>query len=351
VLLWYPLVETSRWAWNPHYVTFWIALGIVAYLIKKPWAYFLSGIFLSLAFHNHYLAVIATATFVGLVSVKHIWQKQWRSVIEFVLGFLAPFSAFVIFDLRHPPGLFFGKYLSGSQTPHLSDNPLVSVFEKIGENTLIAMSYVSGPYLVWIQLVLVAVVLFLERKRFSNWLWMLPVMAQIAGGSILDIFETRYFLPALVFFFVWLFLPREGLSKGLAQAAIVLSIIGSCLTIVPQLTITKVPPDIYSLREATNYIVATYQGNDIKNANIMALASSDSDPLAAKYRDLLQVHDVHFKAASQYDTSEQLFVVSTSDLDRIHTDGSFPKAILEKGELNEIHQIPNSRWKVYWFSF
>lgn len=36
IVVWYPLLESGRWAWNPHLMPFWFALGIaLIFLVKK----------------------------------------------------------------------------------------------------------------------------------------------------------------------------------------------------------------------------------------------------------------------------------------------------------------------------
>jgi hypothetical protein len=351
VLIWYPLVETSRWAWNPHYVTFWIALGIYVYLLKKKWSRLFAGIFLGLAFHNHYLAGVATGVFVGLVSLRDLKRKRWMEAVQLIAGYILPFIPFVIFDLRHPPGLFFAKYLFGGDTPNMVKLTASAFFDRLTENVVAVFQYITIPFFSWLTAGIFTVLVAIEWKKLDRYIWLLPIAAQMVVGSILTNFQTRYFLPALAYLFIWMVLPRKGVAKLLAQGFISLMIISSLITIVPQLTTTLVPPDIYSLRAATNYIAKQVTEKKLKNANVAALSSPDSDPLAARYRDALSVKNIGLKAATQYDTSEHLFVMSTSDIETLVHDESTAMKIFTKGKLDETYIIPESEWKVYWFHY
>lgn len=353
VLIWTPLVETSRWAWNPHLVTFWIAFGVFIYLFKRPWSYFLAGLFSGLAFHNHFIALIATSMFVLCVAIQEFQAKKWQHLILILGGYAIAFVPFVLFDLRHPPGLFFNKYLSGSQTPNTITLTGQVVLQRVWGNISLVSGYLALPLLRWLVIGLCALLVFLERKVLNRLVWVLPVAAQLVIGSFFTTLEPRYFLPALVFFLVWLLLPRKGLTKHIARDIIGVCLLASLFTIIPQLTQTKVPPDIYSLRAATNYIATQITEKQLKNANVATLASPDHDPLANIYRETLSVKNIGLKAPSEYDASENLFVISTADDQTVMQDEATAMVIFRKrnAHLAGSYQIPDSTWKVYWFAY
>lgn len=353
VLIWTPLVETSRWAWNPHLVTFWIALGVLVYLFKRPWSYFLSGVFMALAFHNHFIALIATSVFVVCVAIQECKAKHWQNAAWIMLGYALPFVPFVLFDLRHPPGLFFSKYISGSRTPNTIHLTSEVVVHRVLGNINLVSGYISGPFFKWLLIGLTAVLIIVERKKLERLIWLLPIAAQVVIGSLFTDLQTRYFLPGLVFYLVWLLLPRKGIPMHIARDIVGICLVASLFTIVPNLTLTKVPPDIYSLRAATNYIAAQITDKQLKNVNVATLASPDSDPLSHIYREALSVKDIGLKAASEYDTSENLFVISTSDASVIEQDESTAMVIFRRNNahLADVYSIPNSPWKVYWFNY
>jgi len=60
---------------------------------------------------------------------------------------------------------------------------------------------------------------------------------------------------------------------------------------------------------------------------------------------------VGLKAASEYDTSENLFVISTADEQTVKTDPSAAMQLFKGSTLDGTYPIPNSDWKVYWFHY
>lgn len=350
LLVWYPLLETSRWAWNPHFVLVWIAFGILLYSYKRLLTYFLLGLCFGLAFHNHYIAVAATATFIALASLKEVLANKWRFAVVLWAGYIVAFVPFVLFDLRHPPGLFFSKYLL-DDTPHVVSVTFLQFITHFGKNLASSFAYMVPTVLQWPAVLLSAALVFIERRNSSNWLWVLPVLAQVCVATYLDSYQTRYFLPAVPFFLMWLLVLRKGLSKVLATVLLWCLIIGSLSTVVTQLTKNSVPPDMHSLTEASKYIAQTTKDKELKNINVASLASSDSDPLANKYRDVLTTLDTPVLAPSQYDTSEHLFVVSTSEESTLREDKSTAMIVFKESQLEEVYDIPGSNWRVFWFHY
>lgn len=357
-LVWYPLVEISRWAWNPHYMVFWIALGILAYVLgiqtkKRPYklaAFFVSGMMMALAFHNHYLAVFATSVWVGLVGINELRAKNWQSALALGIGFVLPFLPFVIFDLRHPPGLFFAKYLFSS-TPDVIQPTLAILLGRFFQNYQLLTTFIATSFMSGLVAVLLPLLAILDRKKITHLVWLLPVIVQLMGGAIVVVFATRYILPALPFLLVWLILPRTGVTNWVAKFILGLCIISSLISIWPQLTQTKVPPDIYTINAAANIIQTQITEHSLKNPNIAALVSPDSDPLSGKYRYLLQTRNIHFKAASEYNATENLFVISTAPLEPVQADVSAPMVYFAKTDQHQTFHIPNSEWMVHWFYY
>lgn len=111
-LVWYPLVESSRWAWNPHLVPFISTIAILLWLKKGKWFKFLSGIFFGLIFHLHYFSIVSSGVFIAFGGLIEISKKKFKETFFLGIGFITTIIPFVIFDLRHPPGLFFGKFFN-----------------------------------------------------------------------------------------------------------------------------------------------------------------------------------------------------------------------------------------------
>lgn len=350
VVIWNPLLVISRWAWNPHLVVVWISLGLLTWQIKKPWAMGLTGFLMGLAFHNHYLTIFATGIWIGLMGLDLLRQKKWLMAVALGAGFVAAFVPFVLFDLRHPPGLFFAKYILGG-TPDVAQQTASAFLSRVWSNYLIVTEYLSAGALKWLVAFLIPLLAFTDRKKLSHLIWFVPILVQMLGSSVLVTFVTRYFLPALPFFVVWLVLPREGMGKWVAKALMAVCLLGAVLMLRTNLTVALSPPDIYSQNAAAEIIKEKVTTLNLKSPNIAALASPDSEPLSEKYRFLLQTKDVKMKAPSEYDTSENLFVVSTSSLEVLREDKAAPMNYFRHTEKVEKIAIPDSEWAVYWFRF
>jgi hypothetical protein len=354
VLLWFPLLETSRWAWNPHYVLFWISLGILLSFWKRPFAYFAAGTCFALAFHNHYIALFATSVYVATLVFQALWkERKVASAFAVSTGYIWPFLPFVAFDLLHPPGLFFAKYLLGGQTPQTSAFTALSAIERVWQAIIVSVTYLA-PFSVFpiiIGICLLALLIADIKQRKAPLLWFLPILAQLLISIPLIDYQTRYFLPAFPFLIMWLIVPRKGSASILAKVTTVILLLVSCITVFPQLTKTSVYPDMASLTEAAKVIAQVVKESHPKNPNLAVLSSPVTDPMGDIYRDTLSIYDIHFKTAGQYDTSENLFVISTSDEAKLKTDGAYALRPFKDARLKKIYYLKNKPWRIYWFGF
>ncbi len=114
----FPFVQLSRWAWNPNLIFVWFFLGLILSGSKKPWWLFLSGLALGLTTHHHYLAIIPLGLWI-------IWKRN----LWVCLGMASAIMPFVIFDLRHPPGIFITRMIGYNQDTVRQD--MLSILAKI----------------------------------------------------------------------------------------------------------------------------------------------------------------------------------------------------------------------------
>lgn len=357
IAVWYPLVLMSRWSWNPHFVAFWAALALLAYQYRKKygtWAYLLTGLSLGAMFHHHYVALFSTAAFLIFASWQYIKNKKFKPVALLWAGYLIPYAAFVLFDLKNPPGLFFGQYLFSGSTPNVEYHLSVSVImEHFVRNIQVYLqAFVPQPLLQILFGFSLVSLLILEIKKYPyrTLLWMVPGTIIIAAGIIFDSFEVRYVFPSLIFVLVWLLLPREEkITNRLAQSAIGILIVGSLLGLPAQLTQPLSPPSMRIFTEASNIIVKTVTEKNLKNINIAALESKDSAPLAERYRDYLSVKGVTSQAPSQYDISEHLFVISTATDEELRNSADYAMGSFKNMPLHGVFQVGNTEWKVFWY--
>lgn len=354
ILIWHPLLVTSRWAWNPHLVPFWIALGVLFYLKQSKWSLFLAGIFLSLSFHNHYIAILATATFSGLACLKLYRSQKIRHIAYLVVGYIIPFSAFIAFDIKNPPGLFFGSYLSGGSTPHIDSATPFEYFSRLQESVMQSgFSMIEQAYIVIPVLILLILLIVSDIKQMSKHLfWIAPALVQVIGGLVLDGYSTRYFLPAIVFVLIYLILPRKDkLAQKISYLILMLFFIGSLISLPRNILETRIHPDVYSVNLITREISQRVKDGLAPNPNVAVLASPDKSPLGHIYRDTLSIHGVQVRAISEYDVSESLFVISTSTLEQVLNDDAVAMAYFREARLEDVIPIPNSSWVIYWFKY
>lgn len=351
IIIWYPLLQTSRWAWNPHLVLFWIALGIFFYLRKTSVSYVFSGLCLGLAFHHHYISIGATSAFIISASILLLIKKQRRQILSVISGYILAFIPFVIFDLRHPPGLFFNHYLTQGNIANTKTITFLGTITDTVNSIQLLLLYCTQNQLLSITLgiISISVLTWDFKNNKKNLLFFIPVISQLIISALLDSLQTRYLLPCIPFLFVWLILPRNKIGTALSYAAISILLIGSLLSVYPQLHYTDVQPDVGTVAKAEAIIHRIIIENKIKDANIAQLASPASDTLAETLRHTLQIRNIHFLAASQYDVSAHLFVLSTADEKTLRSDKSFQMQQFKNAKLEQVDSMDNSLWKVYWF--
>lgn len=358
VISWYPLLTMSRWAWNPHFVLLWSALAFLAYFYRdllKNWGLFFTGLFLGLMFHHHYVSIFATAPFVLLIAWQELRQKKYLQTILLLSGFTFPFLAFLLFDLRHPPGLFFTKYLMGGNTPHIEKSLNAShLLSNLSRNYVNFLKTVvkHKPIQILIGIFLPILAFFdLKNKKYKNIIWLTPVITTLIFSVILDSFVDRYAYSALGFLLVWLILKRKNKASNLlANILLSLILLSSLFSVWPQLHYNDVEPSMEVLTQASTIIEETIKKNQLNNANVAALASPDRAPLAEKYRDVIRMNGAGLKSPAEYDVSEHLFIITTSDENTLKQDQSYAITAFKSAELKQVFTI-NEQWKVFWYGY
>lgn len=357
IIVWYPLLESSRWAWNPHLMPVWLAGGVVLLLLFKHRlvTQFAAGVCFGLALHNHYIAAIPVFAYLATTSFPLIRNRKWIFLLSLWLGFVFSLLPFVIFDLRHPPGLFISAYI-GNRTPHVqSIDSLTSFLSLLGRNIHISSLAMARTQLWSVSLMFVSLLLIsmdVYKKQFKILAWLIPVFALIGAGVFLEGFETRYFFAGIVFFFIWIFERRKGLSGFVQIAIVTVLIISSLATSMNLMTKPQLPPSTRVISSASEAIISILNENpEIKNANITTDMSEDMDMLSEKYRDYLSIRGISFRAASEYDVSEHLFVITQADEASVRKSESYPLLVFGDQQVRGVREIPDTNWRVFWFSY
>ncbi len=349
-LTWYPLVETGRWAWNPNLIPFWTAISLFFYFFKNKQASFLSGLFMSLCLHHHYISIFAIFAYWLFLFFKSIKEKNVNYIISFSTGLVLAIAPFIIFDLTHPPGLFLSRilYFNYLSTPTLS---LVQALTKILYVTDHSFTYfVQVTVFRYTLYPILAYLIYKDiNNRSSALSFLLIFVVQLIGSSIVEVFNNHYILPGMVFFLVYLIYPRNKKYSNFSLASLYLIIASSLITFFPQINKITWQTDIKTTYNISKTVEEIIIKDNLKNNNIAVIASPDNNIYGRKFRDLLEIRGVTFKTKDEYHISDHLFVVSTSSEEVLRKDTSYEMSIFEEGELMTYSEYENSDWKLYVF--
>lgn len=352
-LVWFPLIETSRWAWNPNLIPLWSGLGILFFLRKNLNNLFLSGIFMGLTIHQHYLSLFSLLGFFLGLSILSIKERDFRKPFIWSLGIIITLIPFIVFDLRHPPGLFLTRILYAS--PIESSSSAAGVFSK----TLVWIQYMLNYYTqstilsFALGLSILLLLIFDIKTRSKGILFALPWITQIIGLTFIYNPGPAYYyylLPSTIFFLAWILYPRQHYYSILASFMLVILLTGGLFSIVPKISQTTWQTDIKSVRQITSFISNEINTKNLKNSNIAVLESPDNNTYGRRYRDLLLLQDIGLRTRDEYDLTDHLFVVSTGSENLLRESPAYEMHNFRSGALVNSRAIDHSEWKVFHFT-
>lgn len=347
-LCWSPLVITGRWAWNPNLIPLWIILSLL-FFISRPVPLFLSGLFLGLSFHQHYLALFSIIPYAFIVSLKFIKQKNYLYLLSFSSGLILAFLPFVLFDITHPPGLFLTRVLFFNNT-HTSLNLLTFLFTFF-DSIKIFFTYISAnlivPAIIVFTLSLLLFTLDLRRHRLHI-TYLLPCLLQIICLVFIKNIYDYYFLPSLIFFLLWLIVPRINFGSIIAKVILIIIIISSLINLPHLLTHQDWSSDISSTRKITNIIATDISKFSTLKNNIAVLASPDPNTYGRRYRDLLLIKNIRLEPKENYSNLSILYVVSTSSPGLLISNNE-AEINTFNGKMTRSWSVKDSDWKIYRF--
>lgn len=348
IILWYPLAETGRWAWNPNLIPFWVTLSLIFFLKKSSLSNFLSGLFIGLSIHHHYLAVFAAAGLGIIVIIESLKDKEINKLFAFAAGLILTVIPFVIFDLRHPPGLFLSRILyfnnltgGGSTITENFIQVLLGTLQYFTQSLFL-------KFLLGFSLLALIVNDFKENSRALSFIGVFFI--QMVGLSFVSGFNTHYILPAIPFFVLYLARPRKGPGKIFSYTALFVLLISSILSFPKQVTKVTWESDIASTRFIAKAVEGEIKDKNLLNANITVLGSDDPNTYGRKYRDLLLINNVALKTKGEYEISDSLFVITTSTLEKIRSDAAYEIKYFKNGPLVKDWTVPGSDWKIFLLS-
>jgi len=350
-IFWAPLVLMSRWAWNPHLVPFVQGLALIIFSQKFKGKDIVAGLIFGLTFHLHFFAFVSFFGFWLVLFARDILKKKYNDSFQLGLGFALTVTPFVIFDIKNPPGLFFGRFLQNNliKSGVMSQNTSAA-FEFLG-NVFKTLEHLAGSGSMAIVLGIVFALLIysdFRTKIIGPFLYLAPVLFQIFFINYLPAYEARYFYLALAFFWVWLFYPRQETS--IPKMAVVVMLVVSLFQLKTILSVSPLPPGGYVADRIAQYVGEKIKKDDIKNANIAVLASADKDAFGQIYRHTLDMEGITLRLENQYDITDNLFVVTTSPESVVRGDAANLINDFREGPLVDTYQIEKTDWKVFLFN-
>jgi hypothetical protein len=353
LLSWTPLVISQRHAYNPNLVTFWLALAVWLALKKERRAYLLSGLAVALAVHQHYLAGVAGGVFLAILSIKLWVLGKKKTVVLPWMGLGLGIVPLLLFDLTALPGIFLLRSFLVPETAEIGFS-LSTVGPQLLSGMRTMFELLAGleawAGVIFGGTILLALSDWKKHKHYNRWL--LIVLAQGAVGLVTpNDYVPRYALAAVVFYFIWLFEKRHCRVRAVQLMLIGVILAGSWLQLPRILTQPTTYPPVVVVRQVGIYMREICADPRFKNGNITTIKSPDADLLAMKYRWYLSSVGCTFKAASEYDTSENVVVITTSTTKDIRADASATVTPFKNAALVAEYDLGLSPWRMVWLGF
>lgn len=340
-----PFIQMSRWAWNPHFIPFWQILGILILNSSLPLNFLISGLIFGLTIHQHWYAVFSCLGIAILILIKN---KKFKPLFYFLIGLFISICPFILFDLTHPPGLFFSRMLYFSPVAINQSLNIFSVFSRVLTIPFQFFNYLTfhQPILTWLIILLTTILTiknFYQKKSSLN-LFLIPILFQFLGLSIISTpIEDRYLIPGIIFFIIWLFYN----SKNILAKILIITLIFSGLYSLPKIIFQNDwTNNLTALTEITQII--ENKSSSINKFNLVVLQSPDQNTKGSRFRDLLKIKNINPLPSEDYSNPNSLFVITYSDnWEKIKTDPAYEMDHFRKNQPNQVWKIKNSQWFLY----
>lgn len=244
----------------------------------------------------------------------------------------------MVFDLTHLPGLFITRAFLFKQG-------------QIGINLIsfvVFYKYIIGSILGLICCILLVIDdMRSHRKIFVYWF---SILLLIIAVCFIKNPQEHYFIPAIIPFWIWISIKRQG-NGYLFKILLTVLLIVTSFSNSYNLIFGKMPDDsAYSAQQISSVIATNVDYNKLLNSNIAVLQSSDINSFGLKYRDLLLVNNINIKCKECFETSDNLFVITqNSNLDELRMDPSVQMSYFKNGLVNSQKQISGTGWWVFRF--
>ncbi len=340
-----PFIQMSRWAWNPHFIPLWQILGILILSSNLPLNFFISGIIFGLTIHQHWYAVFSCLGMAVLILIKN---KKIKPLLYFLTGLFISICPFILFDLTHPPGLFFSRMLYFSPVAINQSLNIFSIFSRVLTIPFQFFNYLTfhQPILTWLIILLTTILIiknFYQKKSNLN-LFLIPILFQFLGLSIISTpIEDRYLIPGIIFFIIWLSYNAKNIFAKILIITLIFSGLYSLPKIIFQNDWTN---NLTALTEITQII--ENKSSSINKFNLVVLQSPDQNTKGSRFRDLLKIKNINPLPPEDYSNPNSLFVITYSDnWEKIKTDPAYEMDHFRKNQPDQVWKIKNSQWFLY----
>jgi len=344
LLGWPAFLFSSRWAWNPNFTPFWSTLSILFWLSPSNLNWFLSGLFVGLTIHHHWLGAFTAFSLLLISLIMVVKERKNFSILIFLIfGLLLAVFPFIIFDLRHQ--FFFFKHFFFTQK-HLE----IAFFSFPTTGRIFGLIKVVGFTLsVWLIPLTLSFLPKLKMKKRNDNLASYFLLIFLINIFLL-IFVTRfweyYLLPGLPFFITFLAIKslpvwqKPFLGSSLAFFVCILGFVIYFLTLPPLWQ--------RSMNSAKKIVeIMVEDSRNFENVNVAAIQSPDPNLTGNRYRDMAVIKGAKFLGKDQYPQTQVLYVVSTTDeIEKVCHDPAYEVQNLRPFLIKKSWQIDN-----FWFIY
>ncbi|KKR51401.1 MAG: Glycosyl transferase family 39 [Candidatus Curtissbacteria bacterium GW2011_GWA1_40_16] len=221
------IVRYSRSSWNPNPLPFFSLLLVYAtyQAIKrnKSLWFLLAGASFGIAIQLHYLALLLSLVFLGIICASLNWKRWFTAVGLYALGALVTFSPFLIFEAAHnfPNFRTISEFVARGTNIGYKNFNFLWLLTSSGNIFLENISHLYGTIytriIVWSLLLLCVVGLYnswKEKGKRIEWIigtvWFFGglLFLRLYTGTLNDyyfgfLFPAPFFLLGLVFSLLW----------------------------------------------------------------------------------------------------------------------------------------------------
>lgn len=335
-----PVLVSSRWAWNPNPVIFWMTVFISSLFYENPWILFIGGLSLGASLYHHYLAALGAIPALIFLPIffddkKHILRR----ISLIFVGFIVSVIPFTLFELKNHYYLNSGTFLSGNQKSFISLS-FRGFFDR-SWNSISTFSTMFVPDNIYIISTFIGVLLVIfisyRNDRIIRYSFSSLLTSIFLFGFVTKTYpHYQYALVSLfiLFLFGFLLINKNILSKLLIVILLVFSITKGISTV----NSYTWEGDIVAVRNTTHLLLSEKQSG----TNIAVLQSNDPNTKGQRYRDMALINGLVLDPYDRYPKSEVLFIISeNANQKEVLQDNAWEIQTFKDGTITNVWKVSN----------